>query len=135
MRSEIENLAHQLIPLLPQLGVLFIMAMGLALILQQKGLAAKLGITGVGFVIAGAMGPEALAAILDFFGGLPVWLLVLVAGLLLLSLLGSFAAIFIGKEAAAAMVGNLAASLVRALAFMFLWPIKQLRKVFRYFDT
>ena len=122
-------MATQLAPLLLALGALFIALSGLALIMQFKNVAKSLMLSGVCCAVAGSA-PGLLASLIASMKSLPVWLVLILAVFLSLSLLGTFASLFIGKAAAASMVGNLAAWVVRRVLLLLILPFTALRKIF-----
>ncbi len=86
---------------------------------------------GMIFAVVGGLGPGPLVALYEYAMGLPWWVLVIVSGLLVLSALQVFVALFLGKAAAATFAGSLAASLFRAVFWILLAPFRGLRRLFR----
>ena len=105
------------------------MLSGLALILQAKKLAGTMLATGIGCVVVGAA-PGLLVPLFTIIKSLPTWVILLIAVFISLSVLGAIASIFIGKAAAASMVGNLAAWIIRRIILLLILPFTALRKFF-----
>ena len=133
---------EKLAVLVSLLGGILIMCSGLLLMLNYipgfVRAAKKVGITGVVLLGMGLAPVEFWQSIVELFSRLPVWPLriagVFIVALIGIRLIGIFAAIFIGKEASWAMMGNLGASTVKGLFSIIFSPIKYLRKYLRGSD-
>lgn len=97
----------------PEMYVLLIAAAGLLLVVGAKKLAGMI----VLMVLAGISLPIIAEPLFD---ALPAWMLFLVIGVMILSLLRQISSLAIGRHATDEMVGSLAADCVRAIiAFPF----------------
>ncbi|HEB87585.1 MAG TPA: hypothetical protein ENI68_11310 [Gammaproteobacteria bacterium] len=126
-------MASELVQLLTYLAVLLMMLGGLCLTMSfiPKRVGGHLIFYGVISAVIGTLGPGPLVALYKYAMGLPWWVLVIVGGLLVLSALQVFVALFLGKAAAATFAGSLAASLFKMIFWVLLAPFRGLRRLFR----
>ncbi len=117
------NLLEELAPLLGVLGVALCMAAILALIVSARQTAGKLFWLGLISIVVRYLIPSMAREI-------PVWIILAVLALMGLAMLGSFVAVFIGKDAANTMVGGLAADVVRGVFKVMILPLKALKRLF-----
>lgn len=127
-------LAAQLAPIFSLLGAALVALAGLVLMLQAKKTAVRMFVTGIGCVVIGSV-PGLLVPVFLLIKSMPVWLTMIIAFFISLSLLGAFAAIFIGRAAAAVMIGSLAAWIIQRMLLLFILPFSALRRVFGGNDT
>lgn len=105
-----------------KLAVLFLVASGVALILQAKRISAHLAVLAFVAVAVAVLGPDLIHTV--------PWYVLLGFGVLIgLGLLGQFLALFIGRGAANSAVGTLTANLILAVALPFILPFRLLRRL------
>lgn len=81
----------------------------------------------LGLVLVLVLVPLLIPAVVELaVSVLPWWLLGLLAFALAVSLIRSLSSLVLGSRAADEMVGNLAASAVRAMLQMVFWPVRAL---------
>lgn len=115
-------------PLLYAFAVILIARSGLMLALQRKGAAKNLFFAGIALGVFGSADALLipLVAILQAFP----WILLLAIAFFGLALLQTFAALFMGKDAAADMTGTLAADVVRFFFRLLFLPFRLLARLF-----
>lgn len=130
MEFDIGTLANQLTPLFVNVAVLFFVLGGILIMLNLRGPASLLFCAGVACVALVALGPNVIESAFRWIAGLPLWLMISIGALVAIRLTGSFISVFIGRRAADAMMGNLAADLVRVVVLIMVAPIRLLRRFF-----
>lgn len=129
--------ANGLVLVLFQLGMLLIgisaMLWFIGGFIGGRGLAKRFFLWGAvtaGFSTIGASG---LIALMETLSGLPLWFILtfstIVVAFVILGLFSAFARLFMSADAADAMVGDLAASLVKAVLVPFRGPFRALRRL------
>lgn len=124
---------NELVQILEHGAVLLIVLAGIAFMIPgaPKRIGGNLFFYGIISVVVAGIGPELLTDLYDFAMGLPWWALIIVGGLLVLSALQVFVALFLGRQAAASFAGSLLASLFIAVFWILLAPFHRLRRFFR----
>lgn len=116
---------------LPNISMLLLVLAGIAVMFSARSrLRTLLTLAALTAIVAG-LPPATKNALIHTVAQLPIWLTLLVAGFVLLGLLGAIARLFIGKAAADSMVGDLAAGMVRALLLPYLLPYRFIRRLIR----
>ena len=117
-------------------GTLLIVLSGFALMLStfmSKRVAGNLFFSGVICVVISSllssMGSALVTSTLDFIGSLPLSVIIIAGGLLIISALQAFVALFLGWKAANSFAGNLAASLFKSIFIIILAPLRLLKRL------
>lgn len=118
-------------------GTLLIIVSGLAFMFsfnRSKRTAGTLFFFGVIAVALGAilpsLSPAKYASVWSFFEAIPLWVKVIVGGLIIISVLQGFVSMFLGRPAADSFAGNLTASLFRGVIVVLLAPFRLLSRFF-----
>jgi hypothetical protein len=116
------------------LPIAFLLIILGGLLLATPGMPKKFGknfvMIGITFVFLSGFAPYIFPLLINTLSGMPWWFLILVTGLIVISALQAFVAIFIGWRAANAFAGNLATSLVKGIFTALMAPLKALRSFF-----
>ena len=103
------------------LGTLFIIGSGLALLLRARRLFMSLMLLGIALIVVGHVGPSSLE-------GLPLYVLLGLGVLVVLSLLRAVLVLFVGRRAGDTAVGALVGNLITLLFVWLLFPVRLLRR-------
>jgi hypothetical protein len=95
-----------------------------------KKFANRVVMSGIVLAFVSALGPELFSKLFQIFSGLPWWLLLFTVGLITISVLQAFVAIFIGWRAANTFAGNLTTSFFKAVFAAFIAPFKFVKRLF-----
>lgn len=130
MDLDIATLANQFTPIFVNVAVLFFILGGILIMIKLRGAAGLLFSAGIACIGLAALGPRAMESAFRWIGGLPLWIVISIGALFAVRVTGIFISLFIGRRAAEAMMGNLAADLVRVLVLIIVAPIRVLRRFF-----
>ena len=131
--DDMQLLASQTTVILVHLGVLLIVGGGIVMIIPwtPKRIAGNLLFYGMMMALLGSMGGEYLVYLYKHLMGLPLWVLMLVGGILFMSLFQSLLAIFLGWSTASRITAALTISFLKAIFWVVVAPFQGLRRIFR----
>lgn len=131
-----DSLARVVSSLASSLGVLLIMLSGFALLFAtfiSKRIAGTLFFYGVLLLVmseaAAILGPSWILSASNFISSLPLSVIIIVGGLLVISAMQAFVALFLGWNAANSFAGNLTASLFKSVFTLLIAPLKLLKRL------
>ena len=113
------------------ISILFIMFGGLLLAIpgMPKQFAKRVITIGILLVFVANLLPHFLPQLIHSYSGLPWWVMIFIGGLICISILQAFVALFLGWRAANSFAGNLAASLFKATFKILIAPFKAIKSI------